>query len=88
MDRDKFIKIYNNLLTSNNLETSNALSLIYHYFSIKNKDKDKIDQLIRFLNIQPRLIPELVDESIKGLISYYEINTIVDLKINKILLIY
>lgn len=88
MDRNKFIKIYNNLLTSNNLETSNALSLIYHYCIIKNKDKDKIDQLIRFLTIQPRRIPELVDESIKGLISYYEINTIVDLKINKILLIY
>lgn len=84
MDRNKFIKIYNDLLY-NKINTENVILVIEEYCKINKKDEGMISTLINLLLLNPPLLHHCFTISLKELSRYFEVTIITNLKTNKII---
>ena len=84
MDKNKFIKIYNDLLY-NKISTENVIIVIEEYCKINKKDDKMISTLINLLLLNPPLLNHCFTVSLKELSKYFKVTIITDLKTHKII---
>ena len=98
MDKNNFVQIYNKLITKNDISVKDGAEIIIEYCKINNKDESKTQTFIKALIGIPSLfqeligIPSLFQEcltiSLQELSKHFNVNTLTEIKTNKILKVF
>ena len=88
MDKNEFIQIYNNLITKDNISVKDGVKIIEEYCKINNKDESKTQTFIKALIGIPPLFQEYLTISLQELSKHFSVNTLIEIKTNKILKVF
>ena len=88
MDKNEFIQIYNKLITKDNISVKDGVKIIEEYCKINNKDESKIQTFIKALIGIPSLFQEYLTISLQELSKHFNVNTLIEIKTNKILKVF
>ena len=88
MDKNEFIQIYNNLITKDNISVKDGVKIIEEYCKINNKDESKTQTFIKALIGIPSLFQEYLTTSLQELSKHFNVNTLTEIKTNKILKVF
>lgn len=88
MDKNEFIQIYNKLITKDNISVKDGVKIIEEYCKINNKDESKTQTFIKLLISIPTLFNECLTISLQELSKHFNVNTLTEIKTNKILKVY
>ena len=88
MDKNEFIQIYNKLITKDNISVKDRVEIIIEYCKINNKDESKTQTfIIALIGISP-LFQEYLTISLQELSKHFNVNTLTEIKTNKILKVF
>ena len=88
MDKNEFIQIYNKLITKNDISVKDGVEIIIEYCKINNKDEKQIEVFIKLLISIPTLFQEYLTISLQELSKHFNVNTLTEIKTNKILKVF
>ena len=88
MDKNEFIQIYNNLIKKDSISVKDGVKIIEEYCKINNKDKKQIEVFIKLLISIPTLFNECLTISLQELSKHFNVNTLIEIKTNKILKVF
>ena len=88
MDKNEFIQIYNKLITKNDISVKDGAEIIIEYCKINNKDESKTQTFIKALIAIPPLFHECLTISLQELSKHFNVNTLTEIKTNKILKVF
>ena len=88
MDKNEFIQIYNKLITKNDISVKDGVKIIEEYCKINNKDESKTQTFIKALIGIPSLFQEYLTISLQELSKHFNVNTLTEIKTNKILKVF
>ena len=88
MDKNEFIQIYNKLITKNDISVKDGAEIIIEYCRINNKDESKTQTFIKALIAIPPLFQECLTISLQELSKHFNVNTLTEIKTNKILKVF
>ena len=88
MDKNEFIQIYNNLIKKDSISIKDGVKIIEEYCKINNKDESKTQTFIKALIGIPSLFQEYLTISLQELSKHFNVNTLTEIKTNKILKVF
>ena len=88
MDKNEFIQIYSTLINKNSISIKDSVKIIEEYCKINNKDEKQIKIFIKLLINIPTLFNECLTISLQELSKHFNVNTLTEIKTNKILKIF